>query len=344
MSKKEVSEDKDIKKIKQIIVQVKEKLLTSNDIVNRVDHPYFYGPNPIPEKLRQFKQKLDKYREEIVKFIDQSSKLTNIKKLLPDYLDANDLSNGSYYHSFVLHLAIARFGIGECAECKVQTIIELINAGYSSCIDVSVRFTKAQLGMEQWHTFVVTNVPLLPASLMKRDLSINDFFACLPEKAIIVDSFLGLCFYPNAIPEALNHYIKAYGGEAQIYGPRHFYNLSKKTFASYIAIAEQTHEMFSKSSVLPALGEFSSLQAWRKQVADAKIDALTLPISSSKARDYLYRLSAVLGSAQNKDIVRIDEKASVVSFPSFWLRQLHPQALDELSKNLSVSAADFKMK
>ncbi len=342
--KTEIPEDKDITKMKQIITKVKKTLLTSGDIVNRVEYPYFYGNHPIPEKLSQFKMKLNKYREEISKFIVYLNKSPEIKQSLPNYADCNDLSNGSFYHSFVLHLAMAQFGIGECGECTAQTIMEMIYAGYSNCIHVSIRFTQAQLGMENFHSLVVTNVPQLPASLMETNLSIQEFFARLPKQAIIADGFLGLCFYPNAIPEALIQYISAYGGEAQIYAPRHFYNLSKKSFSSYVAVAKKIYDNFAKKSILPELGEFSSLQTWQKQVADGKTNALTLTISSAKEKDYLYSLRAMLGSARGKDIVRIDEKASVVSFPSFWLRQLPEKATDELSKNLSVEASVFKIK
>jgi uncharacterized protein len=82
----------------------------------------------------------------------------------------------------------------------------------------------------------------------------------------------------------------------------------------------------------------------QKYVADEKIDALTLPIFSAKEKAYLYSLSAVLGNARGKDIVHIDEKASMVSFPSFWVRQLPKEAIDELSKNLSVEAKVFKIR
>ena len=324
-------------------MKVKEGLLTSHDIANRVEHPYFHSHHSIPVKLNQFKMKLNKYREEISKFIVQLNKSPEIKQLLPNYADCNDLSNGSFYHSLVLHLAVSQFGIGECGECAAQTIMEMIRAGYSNCMHVSLRFTQAQFGMENFHTMVVTNVPQIPPALNESKLSLQEFFAGLPKKALIVDTFLGLCFYPNAMPEALAQYISAYGGETQIYAPRHFYNLSKKSFSGYVTIAKQVYDTFAKKAVLPELGEFSSLQTWQKQVADEKIDALTLPISS-KEKPYLYSLSSVLGSARGKDIVRIDEKASVVSFPSFWLRQLPEKAMDELAKNLSVEATIFKIK
>lgn len=110
---------------------------------------------------------------------------------------------------------------------------------------------------------------------------------------------------------------------------------------------EKKNDKDSKMSKEPVMSkkEISegSLQTWQKQVADGKIDVLTLPISS-KEKAYLYSLSSVLGSARGKDIVRIDEKASVVSFPSFWVRQLPKKAIDELSKNLSVEATVFKIK
>ena len=341
MSKKEISENKGIIKMKQNIVKVKENLLTSNDIVDRTAHPYFHGSHPVPEKLSQFKMKLNKYREEISKFIVHLNNSPEIKQLLPNYADCNDLSNGSFYHSFVLHLAVAQFGIGECGECAAQTVMELIRTGYSSCIHVSIRFTNAQFGMENFHTLVVANVAQLPASLMKPNLSIQEFFAHLPEKALIVDTFLGLCFYPDTIPEALTQYICAYGGQTQIYAPRYFYNLSTKSFSGYVTIAKQVYDTFVKKRVLPELGEFSSLQTWQKYVADEK--PVTLPISP-KEKDYLYSLNSILGTARGKDIVRIDEKASMVSFPSFWVQQLSKNAIDQLSRNLSVKATVFKIK
>jgi hypothetical protein len=153
-----------------------------------------------------------------------------------------------------------------------------------------------------------------------------------------VDTFLGLCFYPDTIPEALTQYICAYGGQTQICAPRHFYNLSTKSFSGYVKIAKQVYDALVKKRVLPELGEFSSLQIWRKYVADEK--PITLPVSP-REKDYLYSLNSVLGTARGKDIVCIDEKARMVSFPSFWVRQLSKKAIDELSKNLSVEATVF---
>ncbi len=344
MSKKEISEDKEIKKIKQIIEKVKATLLTSHDIVNRIDHPYFYDHPLVPEKLSRFKIKLNQYRQEISKYINHLNKSPEVKQLLPHYSDLNDLSNGSFFHSFVLHLVIAQFNIGECGECTAQTLMELIRAGYSNGIYVPIQFTQAQWGMERFHSLVVTNVPKLPASLMEKNLSIQEFFAHLPQKAVIADTFLGLCFYPDTIPEVFTQYISAYGVKTQLYAPRHFCNLSKTSFSYYVAMAKQIYETFVKKAVLPELGEFSSLPTWQKQVADEKMDVLTLPVSSSQQKNYLYSLNTLLGSARGKDIVRIDEKASVVSFPSFWVRQLPRKAIDELSKNLSVDPTIFKIK
>ena len=75
-----------------------------------------------------------------------------------------------------------------------------------------------------------------------------------------------------------------------------------------------------------------------------KENIVTMSISSTESKKYVVSLSDILGQARGKDIVQIDAKKSLVSFPSFWLRQLRKEAIEELSKNLSVSSEVFKIK
>lgn len=329
-----------LEKMNELIKKVQSNLCTSNNIVNRIEYPYYYAHTSVPESLAQFKKTLEIYRKRCSDLITEVDKQALFKDFLSPVADFNNLSNGSFFHSFVLHLIISGFRIGDCGECSTQLAIELANAGYGNLAFVSIKFTKAKEGMENYHQFVVANLMKAPACQADEKTSVEQFFSSLPRDAIIGDAFLGLCFSPHHIAETFKSYINAYGGSAVVVNFRHFYNLSNRSFNGYIEVASQIKSMLETKKLLPALDKFSALDS--KKIG-AKKETLTLPISSSKSRDYLSRLDNILGYAAGKKIVKIDEKAATISFPSFWLRQLHDDAIKELASELEVASSMLKL-
>jgi len=82
-------------------------------------------------------------------------------------------------------------------------------------------------------------------------------------------------------------------------------------------------------------------------LTDAKTDTIDIALEE-RALNYVQRLQQVLGTTHTgKPIVRHGEKASGlrwVSFSSFWLKQLPPKAIEELSKELHVDRNCFQTK
>lgn len=352
-----------LEEMNKLIGKVQSSLLTSNNIVSRIEHPYYWGHASIPESLVQFKKLLEVYRKKCSDLIAELDKQALFKYFLSPAADFNDLSNGSFFHSIVLHLIVSEFRIGDCGECSTRLAIELAKAGYGDLAFVSIKFTAAKKGMETHHQFIVANLPKAPVCPLDEKFSVEQFFSSLPNNAIVSDAFIGLCFAPQHIAEAFKSYIKAYGGTAVIASFRHFYNLAPKSFNGYLEVASQIKTILESKQVLPALGRFSVPESWKvgtqnnldTKCNDAKSDtrsaedckappmhnipeAMTLPISSLQSRDYLSQLDSVLGCAAGKKIVQIDEKATTVSFPFFWLRQLGDGAIKELASELKITS------
>lgn len=186
-------------KMYELVDEVSQQLLTSNQIIPRSNCPYYlYGPKT-PKELTAYKTLIVDYRS--------SSATLIAERCVPNPASIwSDFSFGSFFHRFVGSLVVAHFGIGECAECSAILAIKLVLHGYGDITFVGITFPEAKEGMEQTHQFVIANLHEQPQK-QKSDISIYDFFKTLPEDVIIGDPFLGLCFTPKNIPAAFNKFV-----------------------------------------------------------------------------------------------------------------------------------------
>lgn len=174
----------------QLIAKVQSRILISNNIISRTKCPYYLGHKDVPDALTNFKTRIIAYRSH------SSQMINDLKEApLPDaHLQLRSLSYGTFAHSFVGSLVVLSFGIGECAECSTQIILDLAQAGYGNLASVGLLFPEAKPGMEKTHSFVITNIEKPPT---KKASSVYDFFKLLPPEIIIIDGFWGYALHPK---------------------------------------------------------------------------------------------------------------------------------------------------
>ena len=223
--------------LKNLIDNIQENLLISNNIISRIDYPYYYNHKFVPNSLTVFKKKLEMVRQYSVALIAKQPDLS----LLNASHDMRSLSVGTFAHQLSVALTVSLFGIGDCGECSVKLGLSLIQAGFGNLAFVGIEFLDAKEGMEKYHSFIVVNLPKLTLPFDNKLLSVYDLFQNLPAHALIGDAFLGLTFPPDKIPDAFIHYINAYGGKTKLVQCSHFYNVPSHStvFGSYPIVAKK---------------------------------------------------------------------------------------------------------
>jgi HEAT repeat protein len=87
----------------------------------------------------------------------------------------------------------------------------------------------------------------------------------------------------------------------------------------------------------PAAHAAGALRSSPASLFEEHDQTVTLLISSFQADCYLINLDRVLGEGRpDKRIVQKDPNTFTVSFPSFWLKQLRKEAIQELSRQLAI--------
>lgn len=220
----------------KLIDNVQKEILTSNNIIDRIQFPYYYNHSVIPSSLQNFKKKLEIIRYLAAEVVERQPDL----RLPNAHHDMKNLSKGTFAHQLSVALVVSLFGIGDCGECSTKLGLSLIESGFGNLAFVAVDFLNAKEGMEKKHSFIVANLKSMPET-SKPSLSVHDFFDLLPSQALIGDAFLGLAFSPRHIPDAFIRYIEAYGGKTDIIQCLHFYNVPSNStvFGSYLKIAEK---------------------------------------------------------------------------------------------------------
>jgi hypothetical protein len=224
-------------RLKDFIDEIQRTILTSHNVTDRTEHPYFYDHKSIPKPLAVFKKRLNAYRKEVVHRVAEQPVLPLPNA--PD--DMRNLRLGTFAHELTVALTVALFGIGDCGECATRLAIALIQAGFGDLAFVAITFPERKHGMETNHSLIVANIPMMPVLAQRANLSVYDFFRILPANALIGDAFLGLAFHPTAVPSEFIRYVDAYGGKAEVISCRHFYNVprSSTVFGSYPMVAEK---------------------------------------------------------------------------------------------------------
>lgn len=256
-----------ISEMKRFIAITQKKICTSHNLVNRAKYPRFYGNNNTPKLLENFKMRLSQLRQ-------QSSELiAELGDLSSPYIrnEIRSLAIGTVSHNFVGSLVVCKFGIGDCGEVAVNLVVDLIANGYQHLAFIMGDFSRAELGMERGHGFVVVNVPKLP-QVYKDKLSINEFMQELPTGALIVDPFLELVFSPHEIPNEFNHYIAAYGGELIIKGCMHMTNYTMRNIEPYENTADTVYQKILQSASLKNLQCYHSER--KKRINDTSLLSL----------------------------------------------------------------------
>lgn len=232
------------------VEHVQTLFLTSNDIVNRTQYPFYHSHQSVPNTLKHFKSVLTQYRESTSNLVAELG--TKIVGTQPQ-----DYQKGTPHHIVVGSLATASLGIGECSESMMKLAESLIVS--HGCVDimfVSFSHNAAKTGMETTHSFIVANIKTLP-STMKLDMSFQDFMTCLPDSAIVGDAFLGESYKPNNIPDSVASYFKAYGGNPGLGMVFHLYNFSLNTLGGYVNKAVRIVNKIQHKGVMPFEDNFS---------------------------------------------------------------------------------------
>lgn len=202
-----------LKKIRSSISEVRSKLLTSDDIVSRIQHPNympFLGNAEVPKELHEFKQFLYQIRSTI------SVHVKNLPTINVGGLVFN-FSQIDYPHKFVYGLATAYFGVGECGECTYKLAENLIPKNFRNYLFVELKFANAQPGMEPVHSLLITAPDIIDMSQIFRGSSFESLLAALPSDAIVADAFLNEAFGArDKIPQRMLDYFHAYGGKVEI--------------------------------------------------------------------------------------------------------------------------------
>ena len=73
--------------VQRLIDEVRAELLISNDIVSRIEHPYFHSHPSVPKSLQNFKKKLSEYRSAI------SMHLAHVKTVPPYHPTLSESGN-----------------------------------------------------------------------------------------------------------------------------------------------------------------------------------------------------------------------------------------------------------
>lgn len=208
-----------IPEVKSLIKKINATLLSSNDIVLRAKQPYYYDHPSVPKALEAFKNIISLYRYHSAKLIHKLGKQ-------PMGSTVGDFSEGTLVHKILCGLTISTLGIAECAECVYKLAAELALAGAGDLLFVSLNLTRSKRGMEQGHLLLITNIKT-PPKMPNKELTLVEFIKYLPTQAVIADPFLGECFKPSQpVPERINQYILAYGGEAKMVLCEHYFNFS----------------------------------------------------------------------------------------------------------------------
>lgn len=223
-------------KLIELIDEVQKDFLTSNNIINRTECPYYYNHPAVPKSLIIFKKRLTAYRQQSEHLVAEHPDLNLPNSPVP----FRSFAIGTFAHQFSLNLATALCGVGDCGECAAKLALALIQGGYRNVAYVAISFLEAKKGMEQFHAFAVTNLPSYFAFSSNNTISVYELFKALPSEAIIGDAFLGLTFSPRRIPDAFTSYMGAYGGKANVIQFQHFYNYPSNsiTFNGYLEVAK----------------------------------------------------------------------------------------------------------
>ncbi len=215
--------------MQECIVEVQRQLLTSNDLVLRAEQPFYHSHSSVPPILTEFKVILTELRMYAAKLIHE----LGVQRI--GSMDA-DFSEGTFFHSYLLGLTIASFGIGECAETTYKLVERLIKKGGRDFLFISLKFPNRAMGMEMSHGLLIANVPNIRESIERvaSAATLEELLGMLPENAIVGDAFLGVSYLPKeGFPQAMQDYLAAYGGQECITQVFHFYNFSTNVLSNY---------------------------------------------------------------------------------------------------------------
>lgn len=289
-------------KLEKLIDEVQKDFLTSNNIINRTECPYYYHHPSVPKSLIIFKKRLGTYRQQNELLVAKHPDLP-----LPNTpFEWRNFSIGTFAHKFSLNLATALCGIGDCGECSAKLMLALIQGNYGNAAYVEIKFLEAKEGMEQCHSFIATNLPT-PLSFSSNNtasFSVYDFLKELPPQTIIGDAFLGLTFSPDKIPDTFIRYINTYGGKTELTAFQHFYNYFSKsiTFSGYLAVAEKVAKELKLKQ--PLFEEDSYTLEEKIKIEDTTL--ITLLKTKSKlsffgVRDNQYKVDTIVELNTMKD-------------------------------------------
>lgn len=280
-------------KMKELIEEVQKNILTSNNILSRIEYPYYYNHPSVTKSLITFKTRLQTYRQKSAELVVKQAELP-----LPNAPHSHrHFSVGTIAHQLSVSLAVSQLGIGDCGECAAKLGLALIQAGFGNLAFVIVEFLESKEGMEKYHEFVVANLPVLSLPPNNITLSIYDFFKALPTQALIGDAFLGLTFSPEKIPNDFIRYLNAYGGKTEINACMHFYNVPSKSimFGGYLDVAKKVvKELKSRQ---PLLEEDSYTLKGKIKIEDTTLVSLLKEKSKLLffgVRDQEYKVDAIV--------------------------------------------------
>lgn len=228
-----------IEQMQEGVDEVKRLLLTSNDLVNRSAQPYYYGHTSVPPFLTEFKIILTELRAYAAGLIHE----LGVQRI--GSMDV-DFSEGGFFHSYLLGLVVASFGIGECAESTYKLAERLIKKGAKDFLFVSLILPSRSIGMEVSHGLLVANVREI-SERITNSATLGELIAALPDTAVIGDAFLGISYLPKSgFPLEMSEYLSAYGGAERITQVFHFYNFSANVLSNFqlkaIAIIKKIQE------------------------------------------------------------------------------------------------------
>jgi hypothetical protein len=341
-----------LEELQSLIEKIRRQVMTSNHVVDRAKQPYYHSHDSVPQELITFKEILSSYRKVTSELIDKLHNACLYKGCLPSHADWNDLSSGSFYNHFISSLVVSSFGIAECAECSTILSTALVRNGFGDLAFVGINFPKASQGMEMGHQFLITNLSKMPV-FHRGKVTCDELFASLPEDAFIGDAFLGISFSPKNVSKVFQDYVQAYGGATKVSSFRHQYNCRRNFFTNHLLIAKDVKQKLVHDNLLPGLDFFSDEEHQRKNEewfpSDEKVSPffeqdksiLTLPVLSENVSRYTLALNRVLGGKGGQKIVQKNQAGTSVSFPSFWLRQLGNQQVQELAEGLGADPDQF---
>lgn len=258
-------------------------------------------------------------------------KLNHLRQIVPAYVEAQNV----FAPSMTAVTAITLLGVGLCLELSQRFALEYCLKYGENNVSLIMMMASDNSQKENHMMLAIGDVKYPENLLVGKTMSVDpkDRNQALPDffkenKHIIFADPLLNCFGNTDKELKPMHEFCEVNGITHVFAVRPFSHL--EGFVKNAKGIKENAEKFAKlfNTALNIVFPDHQMTEAYKEVK-----------YKGNSESYLDRLQHILGN----DLVKMNKPSKLVSFPTFWLKQLGTDAVKELSKELEVSEDTFKV-